>query len=447
MAVFRFRVVISQVLVVMVAAAAVVVLARLVVAAVRLVRADRPTRVNMARAWWHARRWPYLARQLRLAREETSGRLTRRALPGADSAPVAEGARVRLRYPKARFRATRYGMRIDMRALPGACGQLELERAADHLRHSWRAVRVEVSSPRPGRLRVMSFRTDPLTEPVPASVLPPFDGRNLTLGRDSAGDLRTVSLANLSGSVIAGMPGRGKTESALGLAVQLAPSPDVEWHIIDGGACDWQVWEPLASTYTDDDIFAARASLEDAHAEMVRRRRELATMPVRNGWAGVAPWPFYWVLMEEAHWYLDDAITKGDKAKEAETRAIKAMAGQLLRRGRAARMHVTMVVQKATGTGGMPPDLRDLCGLRWSMGVPTTDMAVAVLGDDIKKHESLSPCLLQSPEHVGIASALLTTGTTPYTLIKFPHIGQLADETIAAHRDRAPEPLSVPVTA
>ena len=34
---------------------------------------------------------------------------------------------------------------------------------------------------------------------------------------------------------------------------------------------------------------------------------------------------------------------------------------------------------------GLPPDLRDLCGLRWCFGVATTETAVAALGDDIRQ--------------------------------------------------------------
>jgi hypothetical protein len=79
-------------------------------------------------------------------------------------------------------------------------------------------------------------------------------------------------------------------------------------------------------------------------------------------------------------------------------------------------------------------------------------MSAAILGDDIRRHETMSPTLLQGPEHVGVASVLMRSGESPYTLVRFPHVGQdRADQLAAALAARSlvpePEPAGEPVGA
>ena len=108
--------------------------------------------------------------------------------------------------------------------------------------------------------------------------------------------------------------------------------------------------------------------------------------------------------------------------------AIRGLIANLLRRGRAPMFHTSLMGQKIT-TSSIPPDLRDLCGLRWSFGTSTIESGVAALGEDIRHYPTMQPQLLQAPEYVGVASVLLPTGQSPYTLIKFPAVGEaLADQ-------------------
>jgi hypothetical protein len=290
------------------------------------------------------------------------------------------------------------------------------------------------------------MRHDPLTDPLPASVLPVFDGRHVLLGRDEWAVLRSADLANLAGSAFSGNPGRGKTEAALSLAVQLAPSPLVDTWILDGGACDWAGFADGAAGYVGDDLEAAEDMLHVLDALMCDRRRNLQLVRgTRNGWSRGPDegYRLQWVMVEEAPFYLDEQVVKGDRKREGHVRACKGLLAGLLRRGRAPMFHTTLIAQKGTGTGGLPPDLRDLCGLRWSFGLATTEASCAILGDDIRKHETMNPTLLQGPEHVGVASVLMRTGTSPYTLVKFPAIGQdradQAAETLSGRRLLVPD--------
>jgi DNA segregation ATPase FtsK/SpoIIIE, S-DNA-T family len=393
-------------------------------------------------ALWHCWRWRWLSRNLNLSYLDEHRRRSRRpAVPfGTSVRVVAPGAGqpAKLRFPRARFRPADFGLVADVRTIPGV-GLAEVERSAVWIQDSWRCCRVAVSQPRPGRVRVTGFRRDPLLEPLRASVLSKFDGRHVTLGRDEHGSIRRASLANHAGSCWAGNPGRGKTEAALSLAVQLAGSPLVDMWVLDGGACDWAHFATGAAGYVADDLGAAADMLSGLNDKMRNRRRTLeADLGVRNAWR-IGPTPDYrlqWLLVEECPFYLSLDAVKGDRKREALVAECRGLLAGLLMRGRAPMFHTSLLAQKPTTTS-LPSQIRDLCGLRWCFGVSTTDTAVAALGDDIRRHETLSPVQLQGDDYIGIASVLLPTNKLPYTLLRFPEVGEeLADKTALAFPGR-----------
>lgn len=418
----------ANLLLYLVVATVLAVLVRLGVAVYRFTALTPAGRRHWFPARWHRLRWHRLARNLGLAYQD-------KHLGGLDS---RRGPKVV--YPKVRFRADEFGWTVHMKLIPGVSRE-EVEKAGVHLADAWGAWRVGIQQPRPGRLVVRSLRRDPLAEPLPASVLPRFDGRHIVLGRDQESALRRVSLANHSGSCWGGNPGRGKTEAAFSLAVQLAPSPLVDMHVLDGGANDWQHFDGVAASYVADDLDAAADMLAGLDRKMADRRRNLeAQLGVRNGWARgpSAGYRLQWLLVEEAPFYLSLETVKGDKRREGLVTTCRGFMTSLLRRGRAPLFHTSLVCQRLTTTT-LPSDIRDLCGLRWSFGCATVDAAVAAVGDDIRRFETLSPVQLQGEEHVGVACARLVTGTSPYTLLKFPAIGEhLADATVLELANRQP---------
>lgn len=404
---------------------------RLTVAVVRFARLPAAGRRNWHRARWHRLRWRWLARNLSLAYLDQHRKSARRPQPFGTSVRIRpdQPAAV-LRFPRARFYATAYGVEARIKLIPKV-GRAEVEAVAPYIADAWRCHRVQITQPKPGRLVVRGLVREPLAEPLSAARLPAFDGRHVVLGRDEWGVMRRVSLANHAGSCWAGNPGRGKTESALSLAVQLAPSPLVDFWVLDGGACDWSHFAHGAAGYVDDDLEAAEDMLITLDQKMRARRRSLEIdLGVRNGWLR-GPTPAYrlqWLLVEEAPFYLSMDAVKGDKKREAHVQAIRGLTAQLLRRGRAPMFHTSLMAQKIT-TAAVPPDLRDLCGVRWSFGTSTIESAVAALGDDIRHYPTMQPQLLQGDDYVGVASVLLPTGQSPYSLIKFPKVGEeLADQ-------------------
>lgn len=444
-----------------------------------LAPADRRTR-HRARAEW-APTWGVASRALTWTRGPE----------GASERVVG-----RMHYPPARFRPDDFGIVAEVRSVPGT-GREQLEAAAPHLANAWACHRVQVSQPAPGRLLVRGLRTDPLTLPLPAAAAensaalsfgqqvsgdqvrkiprrdplgavlgigdrlsgvrtwrpdnlrsPKINSRPsavtspscLWLGRDEFGVDRFAELPRLGGIVIGGLTGSGKSSLINGWLMQLAPSPAVQFCVVDGkGASDLTDWQPRSWLFCGDELPAAAANLEDVHAEM---RRRFAT-GCRNMWNTTGPTeetPLIIVIVDEAHGFLDEASVKGDKQAEAHVRTCRAMLGQLIRKGRAALVCSVLLSQKVTADS-VPTQLRDNAGLGICFATRTTEAAIAALGEDIRSFPSYSPVTLQAPEYVGAATVSLRTGLDPYTRVRTPTVDPaevLRVATSTAHLRRVP---------
>jgi DNA segregation ATPase FtsK/SpoIIIE, S-DNA-T family len=387
-----------------------------------------------ARRYWLPSRWHRLTFK-RLARNVGIARVDQHR-GGIDST-----RKPKVNYPRARFRPDPHGWVVNVKLTHGVSRE-SFEKASVHLANAWGAHRVGISQPRPNRLQVRAMRRDPLAEPLGSGVLGPFNGRDIVLGRDELGQLRTRSLAGLSGSVIGGNPGRGKSVFGTAIAAQLAPVPTSDWYILDGGGgADWSPWAGRATAFATDNLAEARDVLEDAHARMVRRLATLTgDLGTRNAWTvGPSPdYPLLWVVLDECHQYLDEASAKasGKDAVQA-VQAIRSLTGNMLRRGRKVMVHVSLLAQKCTSTS-IPPDLRDLAGLRLCFGVATTEAGIAVLGDDLRAYPSLSPTQLQEGRHIGVAVARLANGADPYTRLRVPFVTEDQADAIARETARKP---------
>lgn len=427
------------------------VLARLAVAVVRFVRLTPAGRRHWLPARWARLRWRWLCSSLQLAYvDRHRRRKLRLRLPFSTAAHVGDREVHLMRCPAASFWPDDSGWVVKVRLTPGV-GRSEFEKAARHLADNWRAWRVGVSQPEPGRLVLRAVRRDPLRRPVSAGILPPFDGRTLVLGVDEWGQRRTVSLANLSGSVIGGSPGAGKTTFGAAAAVQFAQSPATQWYVLDGkGGGDWTGWADRSVAYAGDQLGQAQAVLELAHSRMTARLATVrADLGVRNAWR-IGPTPAYplcWVCVDECHQYLDLESAKAlGRDVERQVRACRMLLGELLRKGRSVLFHTSLIAQKATSSS-IPTDLRDLAGLRVCFAVTTLESGIAVLGEDLRRYESVSPTLLQGEEYAGVATVRLTTGADPYTRIRAPFVDEDQADDVARATAHLREGFKVPALA
>lgn len=411
----------------------------LTVIVVRIVLLPSGARRYWPLARWHRLGWKRLTCNLWIAYPDQHRNTDDSWLPG------------KVLSPRARFRPDPHGFTVAIRTIPGV-GRLELEKSARFLADHWRAARVSVSQPRPGRLVLHARRTDPLTEQFGLEVAPAgLSVRKLWLGRDEHGDDRFADLANVPGICVGGMPGAGKSTEITAWLAQLAPSAAVQFALADGkNAGEFDDFEPRAYAMAGDDLDQVLDVLETQHAIMTARLASVRdVLGVKNAWhrGPTVDWPLIVTVIDECQSYLDLTAVKGDKQLEPKVRRCIFLVSSLIRRGRSVMMLTIAATQKPT-TDSLPSSIRDNCPVSLCFPVKTTDAAAAALGTEIRKYESCSPAGLVLPDYTGVATATLRTGQDPFTRLRGPYVteDQAADVARAsAHLRRDPR-AALPVT-
>jgi hypothetical protein len=141
------------------------------------------------------------------------------------------------RFPAAEFVADDQGVTATVAAIAGA-GLADYQRAAGYLADTCGYVSVRAEQQGPGLIRLRGLHRDPLLAPARVD-LPDTTPASLDswwLGWAEDGSLLMVRLAEVSGIVVAGLAGFGKTMLVAHFLGQLAPSPAVQFVLIDGRA-------------------------------------------------------------------------------------------------------------------------------------------------------------------------------------------------------------------
>ncbi|MCH0563606.1 FtsK/SpoIIIE domain-containing protein [Streptomyces sp. MUM 2J] len=400
-------------------------------ALVRYMRADRATRASIRQAMRVRRGWIRLARMAGLTvTDKTPGWLADLTAPKGTTAP-------RVLVPKIKVRADRFGVIVRAKCLPKV-GLEEFQRSARFLADAWRCTRVSVTPDGPGRVVIRGVRTDPLvmaTEHHPNGAVP-ADLSRWSLGVDEYATEVMVSLANVPGVTVAGVPGAGKTSMINKLVCDLAPSPAVQFAVADG-----KVSAASEGDYADvhERLFAfVGDDLDDANAlfkRLVALRRARSSvirnvLGVKNMWH-VGPsevWPLTVLIIDEAHTYFREY-----KGSDQETKRLAALTAEnarlvedLVKKGRSVGFLVLIVSQKVTGDA-IPTFIRDVCPVGLSFAQKTVEAAVAALGDDIRNWPDASPVTLQDPAYTGVA-VMAMQGRPGFARIRTPYV----DDTDAA---------------
>jgi S-DNA-T family DNA segregation ATPase FtsK/SpoIIIE len=139
------------------------------------------------------------------------------------------------RFPVAEFVADDQGVTATVAAIAGA-GLADYQRAAGYLADTWGCVTVRAEQQGPGLIRLRGLHRDPLLAParIDLSGIQPASLTSWWLGWSEDGSLVMVRLAEVSGIVVAGLAGFGKTMLVAHLLGQLAPSPAVQFVLVDG---------------------------------------------------------------------------------------------------------------------------------------------------------------------------------------------------------------------
>lgn len=338
--------------------------------------------------------------------------------------------------PPVTVKAERWGVSVDASTL-GRLGLNQFQEAALYLADIWKVPQVRAEQLRPGVVRLRAIIRDPLTEPAewaPATVAPrprsvastpprgkitppvmlpwtlPADPQTWHAGVDADGEPVTIRSSGVSGVVVAGLAGYGKTSFLNARLALLAPSPVVQFVLIDGkGGPDY------------DDLF--------------RRAWHLGPSP---------DWPLVVVVIDEAHTFLNE--TKGSDAEskrlDALSRETARLVEELIRKGRNVGIQVIVATQKATADA-IPTKIRDNCQVAVSFAQRTSEAATAILGSDITSAPDEHPRRLQYPAYLGVAS-MVANGRPGFTLVRTPFVSDdLADITAAQTAHLVRDPLQL----
>jgi DNA segregation ATPase FtsK/SpoIIIE, S-DNA-T family len=313
------------------------------------------------------------------------------------------------RFPAAEFTADDQGVTATVAAIAGA-GLADYQKAASYLADTWGCVSVRAEQQGPGLIRLRGLHHDPLLAPARVD-LPGTAPASLTawwLGWAEDASPVYVRLAEVSGMVVAGLAGFGKTMLVAHLLGQLAPSPAVQFVLIDGkGGPDYDRLASRAWMAAKDDLDQVWTVLRRVHRLMLDRQGAIAqVLRVTDAWhLGPSPsWPLIVVVIDEAHTFFHER--KGTapevKAHNALVAELSRLVEELIRKGRNVAIQVMLLTQRATGDA-IPTRIRDNCQVAISFATRTVDGAVAALGEEIRQHPDASPVLLNDPAYVGVA--------------------------------------------
>ena len=147
-------------------------------------------------------------------------------------------------------------MTATVAAIAGA-SLVDYQRAAGYLADTWGCVSVRAEQQGPGLIRLRGLHYDPLLAParIDLSGIAPANLEACWLGWAEDSQPVMVRLAEVSGIVVAGLAGFGKTMLVAHLLGQLAPSPAVQFVVIDGkGGPDYDRLFPRAWLSAKDNL-------------------------------------------------------------------------------------------------------------------------------------------------------------------------------------------------
>ena len=353
------------------------------------------------------RRWADLAEILGLSVDADLRRpLSRRAAAGAVGSTRGERRLVRYIPLITEKRKAPYGLAVAVLGAPGQsldgwrrhCGQLS---------SALRVRVVTVTEPRPGVFELALRVRDPLSAPILLTSPQIAQGWEIPLGVDEHGAAVAGSCRNVSGIVVGGVPGGGKSAWLAFALGSLAHREDLQWLLIDGKqGYDLEGLAARAYRYVSGDeagnLEVVRDSLQDIQTLMRERLRNAPELYRHSNLWSAGPsrlHPVVVVVIDECQAYLDARShpTKDAKAVGAE---IDSLVRDLVKRGRSAGIVVVLSTQRPTADS-IPTSTRDNCALRVCFSVRTREAATSVLGG-FSTDSEISP--IGAPTGVGVSS-------------------------------------------
>jgi S-DNA-T family DNA segregation ATPase FtsK/SpoIIIE len=381
--------------------------------------------------------------RIRLTWRRTALRL---GLYQADQAAPAGGETLMLRHrdrvliPRITVAPAVNGVVVLVKTV-GRVGLPQFERVAEDLANAWQVRFVTVAPARPGYLKLRITLRDALKQrtTLEVSADAPVDLRSWELGHDREGEPVVVRTANVSGIVAGGLSGFGKTELVRQRFSKLAPSPCVQFALIDGKEYELEDLAVRAWLHCGNSVEGANAVFRTVHGLLIDRQDAIrAVLRRKNFWdvpadqcPGSVDWPLVKVIVDEAHTFLFESKFK-DKANQERDALVRDnvwMCDDLVRLGRGVGIQMMFLTQKPTGEA-IPTKIRDNCQIAMSFAQRSSEAAKAALGDDIVDYPHAHPRRLQDSAYIGVLS-VVAEGRPGYTLARTPYTGDHAAASLA----------------
>jgi DNA segregation ATPase FtsK/SpoIIIE, S-DNA-T family len=397
---------------------------------------DPELKISHRDAAYVRRTWPKLARNLKLALRDD--------VPTVIGSMVAKNGKPepRIRVPKLqRVTTDHYGIVAEFRTLPGI-GLEEFEGKTKYFADAWDMTRVAVHQVKPRVVHVRAVREDPLQEVRvlnrPAKV--PSDLTSIPIGIDDYAQMVRLGLKSETGIGVYGAPRRGKTSLVLGLMTALADREEVQFVLADG-----KVSTGFEGDYYDLGhrcLAVIGDSLEDYNAliKEVAKVRELRQRTIRqelgtpNFWdrGPSRAWPLLFVVIDEGHTYYEQITPAGNNADIKTKNALAAenayVTADLIKKCGSVGIFFVIATQKPT-SDAIPTAIRANLTYRLCLGVREESVAVAALGEDIKKYPDMMPTQFMRNEFRGCA-VMVHEDRPGFTRFRNPYTGpQLATQT------------------
>ncbi len=290
--------------------------------------------------------------------------------------------------------------------IPGIASADELRKAVERnfgtVEHSWGLHHFQVM-PLKGATHGWVLRVsaepipDPLEKTTPLAEFPAFDARRgaVAYGRDETGAEVELVMSGISGALIGGNPGSGKTAGLVPVIGALLTHPAANVAIFDGkGGSDWE-WARLGADHYSNKDRNLVAVAEEVEAREALMRHRLAHQKQERGtsnfWdmGATAEHPVYVTVVDEVHTYVGASVAGLDKEQKEAVRRITQALEALLKKGRSAGMFTILATQKPTADS-LPTALRDVTDLRFALRVRTSEATRAILGE-VPDDPRLSP--------------------------------------------------------
>jgi hypothetical protein len=265
---------------------------------------------------------------------------------------------------------------------------------------------VFVTEPEPMVFELALRVLDPIGGRIDSPYVPIAQSWSLSLGLDESGAYRALPLSNVSGVVVGGLPGSGKSAWLTSALAAFGSSAAVQFVVIDGkGGQDLECLRRRSCCFINDDldltgVLAALQALTRLVRDRIRNGKRL--FGSSNFWhrGPSAQVPSVFAVIDECQTFLDprQLVTKEKKAIGAE---IHAAVNYVVRKGRSAGVISILATQKPT-SDSLPTDIRDNASLRVCFGVQSAYAAAAVLGDEWRGNDCASP--LGAPTGIGVAA-------------------------------------------